>query len=159
MFNKKAVKPGQSLVEVVVALGIIAVIFSSIITMVVYSFNLAVASRNRTEAVAIAQEKMTDSIILIKSNCPLQNVDGNSLGSYTTYLTNTLDGQIGEDNPSGFSTTITVRKPTAVNPNDETGGGNINIEKFYIVTVTVSWKDKGFTSNTVYQLDQLVRVN
>ena len=166
----KSKKSGQSLVEVVVALGILGVIFTNIVVLVVYGFNLANASRKRTEAVAMAQKKMTESIILIQHNCPL-NKTGSDLTN-TVYavslqtLLNTSKYKIAETTPNKIASTVSVRKPSnAFNPgsgvvNEITGsdGGTIVPDKFYIISIQMKWVDKGITDDAIYNLDQLVRI-
>ncbi|MEI7690661.1 MAG: type II secretion system protein [bacterium] len=154
-------KRGQSLVEVVVALGIIGVIFTNIVVLIVYGFNLANASRNKTEAIAIAQQKMSESIILIQHNCPLNNINGASSSladdTYANSLEAIIQNKIGvpQDN---FTVVVDVRKPDTPL---ETGTGDTAIDRnlFYYINIQIKWADKGITANAVYSLDQLIKIN
>jgi len=158
MLNKNC-KSGQSLVEVVISLGILGIIFTNIVVLVVYGFNLANASRKRTEAVVMAQEKMTESIILIQHNCPI-NVSGAdaSLSGEPGSLTTLINGKVGipiDEPEKGFYAIIQIRKPDVT----ETGSNKLDREKFYFITVEIHWADKGITNDSIYQLDQLIRIN
>mgnify|MGYP000949936823 CR=1 FL=1 len=51
---------GQTLVEVVVALGIIFVVFASMTSLVISSVKLVVKSRDKTEAIYLAQRKVAE---------------------------------------------------------------------------------------------------
>jgi len=169
--SNKSKKSGQSLVEVVVALGILGIVFTNIVVLVVYGFNLANASRKRTEAVSMAQKKMTESIILIQHNCPVNKTGSDlttpayAVGLQT--LLNTSKYKIAETNINNITSTITVRKPSnaadqgagVVNEITGSGGGTIVPDKFYIVSVKMTWVDKGITNNAIYNLEQLVRIN
>jgi len=163
MLNRKNSKAGQSLVEVVISLGILGVIFADIVVLVVYGFNLANASRKRTEAVVMAQEKMTESIIIIQHNCPI-NIDGadpslaGEPGVYASNLTSLIKDKIGipvDEPEKGFYTDIQIRKPTVA----ETDSNRLNREKFYFITIEIHWADKGIADDSIYRLDQLIRIN
>lgn len=167
--SNKSKKTGQSLVEVVVALGILGVIFSNIVVLVVYGFNLANASRKRTEAVAMAQKKMTESIILIQHNCPINesgtDLTGDEYALTLQILLNSSKYKIAETTENNIKSEVVVRKPSttagsgSVNEINGNGGGMINKDKFYIVSIRMSWADKGITDTAIYYLDQLVRIN
>lgn len=62
-------KRGFTLVEVVVALGILALVFSGVVTLVVQVVNLELGARRQTEAVALAQGKMAEQVALICDDC------------------------------------------------------------------------------------------
>jgi type II secretory pathway pseudopilin PulG len=53
-------KKGQTLVEVVVALGIVFIVFASMTTLVISSIRLVVKSRDKTEAIYLAQREITE---------------------------------------------------------------------------------------------------
>lgn len=162
MLNKNS-KSGQSLVEVVISLGILGMVFTNIVVLVVYGFNLANASRKRTEAVVMAQEKMTESIILIQHNCPI-NVDGADAslsgepGTYASSLNTLINGKVGipkAEPEKGFYTVIQIRKPAVA----ETSSNKLDRGKFYFITVEIHWADKGIDNDSIYRLDQLIRIN
>jgi type II secretory pathway pseudopilin PulG len=56
-------KKGESLVEVVVSLGIIIFLFSAVVSLLIVSVNLNLGARQRTEAIALAQRNMNDYIV------------------------------------------------------------------------------------------------
>jgi type II secretory pathway pseudopilin PulG len=56
--NKKL--PGETLVEVVVSLGIIIFVFSSVLSLVVVSINLNLSARNRNEAINLAANRLNN---------------------------------------------------------------------------------------------------
>lgn len=62
-------KKGQTLVEVIVALGILAFVFAGTVTLIVQVVNLELAARNRTEAVALAQKYMALNIQSMGNGC------------------------------------------------------------------------------------------
>lgn len=53
-------KKGESLVEVVVALGIIAFVFMGVVNIIASSITLNVSARQRTEAVAMVQKNLNE---------------------------------------------------------------------------------------------------
>jgi prepilin-type N-terminal cleavage/methylation domain-containing protein len=63
-------KKGFSLIEVVVALGIFAVVFAGTVTLVARVVSLELSARDRTTGIALAQGKMEETIANFDSSCP-----------------------------------------------------------------------------------------
>lgn len=133
MLNKK----GFTLVEVVVALGILAIVFTGTVTLVVNVFNLELSSRSLTEAVAIAQGKMAETVASLDGGCfintPISMTEPVPIDDKYTYLISN----------EAFDYSVT---------------DGFTSENFLKIKVTVSWEDKGIGERT-YELEQIVRNN
>jgi len=129
---------GQSLIEVTVALGILAVVLSAVVTLAAQGIGLMIASRQRTEATALAQK----SLEVLKGNST--NVcDGNKTVNAGIALS-TLGG-IGDIPGQFISSTYEVV--------DHNFPG-ISITGYRKATVTVKWKTRlgGDTDLSVSQI-------
>ncbi len=131
------IKKGQSLVEVVVALSILAIVFAATVTLIVQVVNLELSARNRTEAVAIAQRYLSRNIKALSCNCVLDSSllvqdeevdDGYDITSTAIYLADDI---------------ITEVESSAA--------------KFVKVSIAVTWSDKGLPNET-YELSQIMRL-
>jgi len=60
---------GFSLVEVVVALGILTLVFSATSILIVQTVNIAISAREKTQAILLAQKIMTEEIVKIEGDC------------------------------------------------------------------------------------------
>jgi prepilin-type N-terminal cleavage/methylation domain-containing protein len=69
ILNSKKNEKGFSLIEVVVALSILTMVLSGAITLIVSVVNLNLLSRNKTEAVAYAQEGITIGAAKVSTGC------------------------------------------------------------------------------------------
>lgn len=125
-------KKGFTLVEVIVALGILAVVFVGTVTLIVNVVNLELSSRNLTEAVAIAQGKLAEAIVPINGGCTASTP------------TDVLPTPAGE------------KYTYEINFEDNYNFGGLS--NFIKVEVKVNWKDKGLGQRE-YKIDQIVRKN
>lgn len=127
-------KKGQSLVEVIVALGILAVVFAGVISLIVRVVDLELMARDRTIAVSYAQQVLAETIGKMGNGCS-ETADDTFTGSRT------------EGNE--FSYTGTIKD----SPDYSNG---LDQKSFKEVTITVKWKDKSGLTNT-YELKQAVK--
>lgn len=67
MSNKK----GFSLVEVVVALGILVAVFSITVILIIQTLNIAINTRKTTQGLLLAQKELNEEIIKIERGCQL----------------------------------------------------------------------------------------
>lgn len=131
-------KKGQSLVEVIVALGIITLVFAGAITLIVNAVNLEISARNRTEATALAQRELALALQAVGEGC--------EKGTYEKTLTESWEGA-----------TYNIKVNTiGIDENDLKTEKDFTSSDFAKITVTVSWKDKNLPEET-YQLSQIVR--
>lgn len=94
MFSKKR---GESLVEVIVALGILAFVFMGVVNVIASSITLNMSSRQRTEAIAMVQKNLSEylaknassDVCTITAKTAANPVSGTVVGS-TGCNTNTL---------------------------------------------------------------------
>lgn len=71
-------KRGQSLVEVTVALSILAVVLTGVVTLIVNAVGLMLDSRDKTEAVAYAQQYLEEKKGSKTNSCRgLEDIDEN----------------------------------------------------------------------------------
>jgi len=132
-------KKGQTLIEVTVALGILAIVFAGTITLIVGVVNLSFSARNRTEAIALAQMKLAETASSILTGCnktfPASTPRTRESGTIYHYRVdvNTLAGSF-----------------SAVYDND------LNHNNFAEIVVTVDWTNKGLPDEN-YVIKQIVR--
>lgn len=132
-------KRGMTLIEVVVATGILLMVFAGTTTLVVNVVQLSVNSRLRTIAVAYAQKAMTKCI-----------GDYNSDPSLNSCVVPTLPSEIQS---AGATIEKTWSPAYLNNRTTDVGLSNAN---FVRITVTVSWTIRGVTDD--YSFVQLVKV-
>ena len=117
-------KKGQTLVEVVVALGILTVVFAAVITLISQVVHFELSSRNTTIATNIAQKKLAEAVSEIGDGCisesaPLEDSLGSQIiggikFSYETNNSNTFDykenntSSVGFDNSSFMEIVVKV---------------------------------------------------
>lgn len=96
-------RKGLTLIEVVVALGILAIVFSSTMSLVVNVVKLSVLSREKTQIVSLAQYGLSRARSSTASNCskdikslPAENITGTP---YSVVITVT-DKNYSEDTNS-----------------------------------------------------------
>jgi len=63
------IKKGLTLIEVVVALGILAIVFAGVVTLIVQIVSLELSSRDRTQGIALAQGKLSEVTASISNGC------------------------------------------------------------------------------------------
>lgn len=100
-------KRGISLIEVVVALGIIAIVFAGTITLIISVVNLEMSARARTEAVAITQKYLALNVHALGTGCQKNNIapiDDSSGDPYqvTAQITSVGDDLVTQNNDGGF---------------------------------------------------------
>lgn len=124
--NKKAF----TLVEVIVALGILALVFSGVVSLVFRVVNLEVGARRQTEAVALAQGILAEKIVPLCDGCT------------PATLTDISD----TDGPKGYTYSVEYLE----NP-------EITIdEALILVKVTVKWSDTSIGDQS-YVIQEVVR--
>lgn len=131
-------KRGQSLVEVLVAVGIITLVFAGTATLIVQVVNLELSARSRTEAVALGQKYLSESVMNIQENCATNlNMDPiPPVGKYTiTKSCTALSDNLAED-------------VSATNCTDN---------NFMRMNIDVTWQDKGVPVTETYTASQVVR--
>lgn len=143
------VKKGQSLVEVVVSLSIVATVFATTVTLVVSVFNLSVSSRNLTEAVAISQRAMSEVIEDSREGCTRKKIDENLLYTITE---STANYEIW-----GKSEGIIVGDGDAGNPGEITIVDDAEFESapFVLFTITSKWEFRN--KDYEYKISQLIK--
>ena len=128
--NKKKIinNKGQSLVEVVVALTILAIVFIGIVTLAANTIKLMLSSRQKMQAVAIAQQQLELEKSNTGNSCTARTVPSNPV-----IPSQTIDG-----------TAYTITKSLA---------SSANYPNAVLVTITVSWPVQSQTmSLTVREL-------
>jgi prepilin-type N-terminal cleavage/methylation domain-containing protein len=132
-------KKGFSLIEVIVALGIVTMVFAGTITLIVQVVNLQLQARNRTEAVAIAQRQMANAMVNIGGGC-----------AYTEYVreNQSVPGTI-------YRYDIFANKNGEVFSYSGSGGNTIDESNFMQIRVVVRWTSRGI--NQQHTSLQLVR--
>lgn len=164
-YNRTKKNKGFSLIEMVVALGILVMVLSGAVTIIVSVVNLNLLSRNKTEAVAFAQDGVTIGTSTVSNGCFVYNPGAPEIahkkfnGSNKYYRSIAYERGIFEEkttaNPDGTSVTANTFTPAP--------SGN-----FVRVTSTVQWNERNFyndgsTPNSAasdynsYQLVQVAR--
>lgn len=131
-------KKAFTLIEVVVALGILAIVFSGTVTLVVNVVNLQLSSRNRNEAVAKAQKVMSESVALISCGC-------------STDLSKISEGEKDTDTSLPYTLNVTE------NYNYNGSLSPADAAHFAKISILVTWEDKGLGEMN-YPLEQIVRL-
>ncbi len=131
--------------EVMVAMLVMMLVFVATATLIIQSLNLVTVSRTKTEVAAIAQRAMTEAIIQIKTSCPVYG------GASTIPLSFT-------PTPAGKYTIAVTTTSVELPASGVTQGYTYSFDAsgFYEVKVAMSWKDKGATNQSTYNLTQLV---
>lgn len=131
-------KKGQSLIEVVVALGILTIVFTGVLTLISQVVGLELAARNNTHAVALAQRKLATVITEIGDGC--------NIGSLSS--------------PAGTETIGAVDFEYQIDINNNNTGFNytsgLDDSNFTQIVVTISWADRSFSDNS-YNLKQIIK--
>lgn len=107
---------GFSLIEVVLALGILVMVFSITSTLIIQVVNTAISARERTKAILLAQEEMAKQVAQIEGECNLPEATNQPI--------------TGTKND--FSFTISHNKEIDY-------GQGLGREDFMEVSITVNW--------------------
>jgi prepilin-type N-terminal cleavage/methylation domain-containing protein len=134
--NKRLFKKGFTLIEVVVALGILAAVFAGTVTLVVTVVKLALSSRIKTEAITLAQKGLAVQI---------QNTYKAPKGVPVSSYAETLDG---------INLIARTEDPTTADFDLTSNGSSVSFDSdgFYHITSTVTWP-----GSKPYVLEQYVR--
>lgn len=143
-------KKGQSLVEVTVALSLLAVVLTGVVTLAVNAVSLMAASRLRTEATALAQEgleiaksyKDNGCISLSNNSYVIVNNQLVTLASAPEKATITLDN-------ASYTREITIADDAIVDPLN-------SASEYALATVTVSWDLKGKPEGDI-KIEQIIK--
>lgn len=135
---------GQSLIEVVVALGILAAVFATAATLIVTIVDLNVSARSRTEVVALAQKVLSENVKDAMTYC---STNVASKPKNCTLMPGRPDYCVTVDVRKGRYSTGSSPYVFVIDPSRE---------DFARITVTVDWKDK--TVSNSYEVSQIVRL-
>lgn len=98
--NKPLKKHGFSLIEVVVALSLLMMVMAATISLIITVVNLNLAARSKTEAVAYAQDGITQGVAKTTNGCFIFSATATqySIGSARYYRTTTFEkGTLGTE--------------------------------------------------------------
>jgi type II secretory pathway pseudopilin PulG len=142
-------KKGFTIVETIVALSILIIVFSAAVTLVITAVNLVVSTRNKTEAVTLAQEGLADIVQHAIGRCAVSDaVPLPCPSDYPSCTRPVLQGGVN------FEITVNLSKATNTITAPE---GFVDIDKFQRATATVTWNERG--AGNSYQLTQLIKVD
>lgn len=140
ILNKSKKIKGLTLVEVVVALSIFAIVFSGTATLIISVVNLAMISKERTEAISYAQKGLALRIKSLDYGCSVKDKGFVAPSFGTKYsLTTTYKGGNYVDDGTGAG--VIFEQSAAANPD------------FIKVEATIHWNTKfGEETETVSQI-------
>lgn len=137
LLNKKR-NNGLTLVEVVVACGILAMVLAGTITLILTVVNLSLSARQKTEAVTMAQKVLTDCVVAYRAEP----------GTFDTVAGQTCPASVtlspGSDLTGASGTIQDVSVPNST----------VN---FAQVTATITWQIRGDPNPSTYSLTQIIR--
>ncbi|MDD5693270.1 MAG: type II secretion system protein [Patescibacteria group bacterium] len=158
-------KKGQTLVEVMVALSILIVILSGVITLLIKSVNLVIDSRSKTEAIAIVQNGLSEGISSVQGTCQIHGDDNGSpkmiidRTSTTTGTPNYLVENPESHNKYKLIVTLQRFNTDANNIDVSLQPSLTDAANFGVVVSQVLYNNKGDTTySSTYTLSQLVRL-
>lgn len=129
-------KKGQTLVEVIVALGILTMIVTAVITMIVAAMNLLANSRIKTEAVAFAQKRIADAIAAYDFGNPC-------IINPVSIPTDTMTDS------NGTVITVTMNTSNLTAGEKTSFGGPGPADKFIKMIATATWDYRGVASDPI----------
>lgn len=138
--NKNSKIKGISLVELTVAMAILAMVFAGTVTLIITVVNLSFNTGLKTVAVALAQKGLTDKITEFRQTSNI---------SPCTLMTTGL--------PTGITS---LEKCVTANPTiPDAPNGLSGPDSFVFVTSKVTWYIRGDSNASTYQLVQIIRRN
>lgn len=130
-------KKAFTLIEVVVALGILAAVFAGTVTMIVTVVRLALSARQKTEAVALAQRGLA------------KGIQQTYRIPASTYSTATQDIPLHTETVDGIIVTSKLEKPSPCFTINSSYSFDCN--NFYHINSKATW------SGQTYEIDQYIR--
>ena len=152
-------KKGETLLEVIIAIGVMAAVFSSIATATMRISNVGYSSKNREQAVKIVQETV-EKIYTIRDTDRCRFFDSAGLLKYMSINNlNQLDESTATDGWENIEELFSIGGDTsAINPQrqimfkDISYAGGTARE----VTVSIRWNNKGMPEEQTYKLKTLI---
>jgi type II secretory pathway pseudopilin PulG len=160
MSIKGCVSSGQSLVEVVVALGVVVALAVSLVTTTLVTQRSSRTARNNTQATKLVQEKIEQMRVFRdrKGFDSLVNSPANSCWVLVSTDPDPVNWTLSNTSPNTCPQPVVLSQTTFARSIVVTDGSNANQK---VVTVTVTWNDPGglqtVTNTTV--LSNCVNVN
>jgi len=153
MFNRKK---GESLVEVMVSLGILAFIFTTAVVLITSIMVLNSSARRRTEAIAMAQKNLNE-YVSSNSNLDICHIEAFALGSI-------ISGNTGCDATDGVTATdqtcywITAPPVTSLSATEENSALGLTNTNFVKVTSHAKWYTKPMGEQS-FEISRLIGKN
>jgi prepilin-type N-terminal cleavage/methylation domain-containing protein len=129
MRNKK----GFTLIEVVVALGILTIVLSATVTLIIQVVNLAMITRDKTEATALVQKGLSEKISDIKK------CGGTLTDSSSVVNGKNLYVYIDKEKDASGNYTVVDNDVNILG----TRGSSITSANFYKIIAVVKWNFRG----------------
>lgn len=159
-------KKGESLIEVVVSLGIIIFLFSAVVSLLIVSLNLNLSARQRTEAIAKAQQNMNDYIVNGLSseeadsgscviNPPISDASFSIRKNYCKELM-ADDSDKNVDYPELSKENCDYFNVRVLTTEEQDSGLLINDSNFVVIESHVAWYTKGIGVQDFY-ITKMVR--
>jgi type II secretory pathway pseudopilin PulG len=139
-------KKGQTLVETVVALGILAIVLTGTISLVVNIVSLVLSSRNKTEAMALAEKGLAEAVAGVENGSIKFTTTQTSIVKFDNAKT-ALDGCAKVENGRNCNISIYTKDDARYDANEKD-------DKVYEIIATITWHDRVGDQNVV--LKQLI---
>jgi type II secretory pathway pseudopilin PulG len=144
---------GFTLLETVVALGLLALALTLSVTLVVSGTNLSMNSRDTTQANNFIQKGLSDAQSAIRNNCPACiKLDTGYYTVFPTTFNETGDNTYKHQNDTINNTTYNLQVeidgsawPNVDDTPDSTSVQSVTSSDFFKVTVTVTWNNRNGT--------------
>jgi prepilin-type N-terminal cleavage/methylation domain-containing protein len=131
--NKSRGKNGFTLIELVVAMGILTMVFAGTVTLIIAVVNLAMSTRTKTEVVALTQKELTNTIVSYRQT-PTQPIGCASISVQSLNIQKCIDSPPLSDLGDGFDSMGYVK-----------------------ITINTTWTDRSAPTPQTYTLTQTVR--
>lgn len=148
-------RKGESLVEVVVALGIFAFIFMGVVNIIAYSVTLNLSARQRTEVVAMVQKNLNEYLALYTNTgaCTVNN-------RLVNPVLNELPSAGCAANPMSNSTQVCywleIANLDTANPNESVPGYDPATHNFVKVISHGKWYTR-ILGTQVFEISRILR--